>query len=285
MWEKRYGLVCCQRTDTNRRLYSDAMIERLRLLKDLTACGHRISQIACLCLDELHTLHERELPVAQEPVAPADLPSAPIECCLPRCLEALRQFDTPALTDLLEDSRLRHGQWTTLLRVVAPLVKLVGEAWLRGDLRMGHERLATSVVRDFIAIGRHPHGSDSPEIVVATPSGQAHEMGALLAAAAARGMGWCTTYLGPSVPAEEIVVCAQTREARAVALGLAHPADDPLVLEELRRIRRLLPQHTALIIGGRAAASYHRSLQAPDVKLVCDVADFASILENLTTTA
>jgi cobalamin-dependent methionine synthase I len=166
--------------------------------------------------------------------------------------------------------------------VVAPLVKQVGEAWLRGELRMAHERLATSVVRDFIAIGRHhPSGSESHEIIVATPAGQVHEMGALLAAAAARGMGWRTTYLGPSVPAEEIVVCAQIREAGAVALGLAHPADDPHVLGELRQIRRLLPQRTAMIIGGRAAASYHKALDAPDVKLVCDVADFASILENL----
>jgi DNA-binding transcriptional MerR regulator/methylmalonyl-CoA mutase cobalamin-binding subunit len=282
VWEKRYGLVCCQRTESNRRLYSDAMIERLRLLKELTNCGHRISQIACLCLDELNALHQRELPPPPEAALPADLPNAPIECCLPRCMEAVKQFDTSALTDLLEDSRLRHGQWTTLLRVVAPLVRLVGEAWLRGELRMGHERLATSVVRDFIAIGRHhPRGGESPEIVVATPSGQVHEMGALLAAAAARGMGWCTTYLGPSVPAEEIVACAQTREARAVALGLAHPADDPQVLEQLRQIRRLLPERTAMIIGGRAAASYHKSLEVANVILVCDVSDFASILENL----
>src|SRR4051812_21941778 len=67
VWEKRYGLVCCQRSDSNRRLYSDAMIERLRLLKVLTGCGHRISQIACLCLEDLRALHKQEVPAAEEP--------------------------------------------------------------------------------------------------------------------------------------------------------------------------------------------------------------------------
>src|SRR4051794_8425719 len=110
VWEKRYGLVCCQRTDSNRRLYSDAMIERLRLLKVLTGCGHRISQIACLCLEDLRALHQQEVPAEEEAPPPRDLSHATVEECLALCFEALRQMDAPKLIDLLEDARLRHGQ-------------------------------------------------------------------------------------------------------------------------------------------------------------------------------
>src|SRR3954447_20692344 len=101
VWGKRYGLVCCQRTDSNRRLYSDAMIDRLRLLKDLTSCGHRIGQIACLCLDELRTLHERELPPSQEEsVMTREISATSVEECLAICFETLRKLDAPALIDL-----------------------------------------------------------------------------------------------------------------------------------------------------------------------------------------
>ena len=55
VWERRYGLICCKRTQSNRRLYSDEEIERLRLLKVLTDCGHRISNIACLSTRRLRT--------------------------------------------------------------------------------------------------------------------------------------------------------------------------------------------------------------------------------------
>ena len=50
IWEKRYGAVEPERTDTNRRLYSEEQIERLGLLRDLTQAGHSISHVAKLPL-------------------------------------------------------------------------------------------------------------------------------------------------------------------------------------------------------------------------------------------
>ena len=284
VWEKRYGLVCCQRTDSNRRLYSDAMIERLRLLKELTACGHRISQISCLRLEELYRLHKQELPpVCDQPPALRDLSHSSMDECLSRCMEAVKQYDASALNDLLEDARLRYGQCTTLVRIVAPLVQQVGEAWCRGELRMAHEHLSTSVVRDFLALGARNYSqlTDAPEIIVSTPSGQLHEVGALLAAAAARGLGWRATYLGPSLPPEEIAACAEVRKAKAVALSTVFPGDDPCVPDELTKLRKLLPAKVAMILGGRAAFGYHGALRVPDVRLVTGLADLEAVLAEL----
>lgn len=285
VWERRYGLVCCQRTKSNRRLYSDEEIEKLRVLKTLTDCGHRISSIACLCFDELYQLYKKEHP---QPSAPGP-GSGPLlhktpEQCLTCCLEAVKRIEQPLLTELLENARNRYGHRVTLLRVVAPFVHEVGEGWRKGELRVAHEHLATAVVRDFLALGAHiyPKRPDAPELVVATPSGQAHEVGALLAAAAARDVGWRATYLGPSLPAEEIAACAAQRGARAVALSLVYPGDDPAIPEELRRLRKLLPHDTALLIGGRAAFGYHQALRVPDVRLVPDLESFEAALDELT---
>lgn len=283
VWEKRYGLVCCQRSDSNRRLYSDAMIERLRLLKELTVCGHRIGQISCLCLDDLYKLHRRELPAPLDPPPLQELCHTTADECLARCLEAVQQLEAPALTDLMEDARLRYGQRVTLLRIIAPLVHHVGEAWRKGELRVAHEHLTTSVVRDFLALGARscPVRAGAPEIVVTTPVGQIHEVGALLAAAAARDLGWRATYLGPSLPAEEIAACAQMRKARAVALSMVYPSDDPNVPVELANLRRMLPPQTIMLVGGRAAYGYHQALRVPDVRLVDGLADLEDALDNL----
>lgn len=56
MWEKRYGAVVPDRTETNRRLYRSSDVERLVLLKKLTDHGHAISRIANLDLDRLSEL-------------------------------------------------------------------------------------------------------------------------------------------------------------------------------------------------------------------------------------
>jgi DNA-binding transcriptional MerR regulator len=53
MWEKRYGAVTPERTESNRRLYRAEDVERLMLLKKLTDRGHAISTIANLGLKEL----------------------------------------------------------------------------------------------------------------------------------------------------------------------------------------------------------------------------------------
>ena len=60
VWEKRYGAVTPQRTGTNRRLYSGDEIERLTLLRLVTAAGHTISNVAQLSTPELRSLAETE---------------------------------------------------------------------------------------------------------------------------------------------------------------------------------------------------------------------------------
>ena len=41
MWERRYNAIAPMRTDTRRRLYSPADVERLRILFELTRAGRR----------------------------------------------------------------------------------------------------------------------------------------------------------------------------------------------------------------------------------------------------
>ena len=53
MWEKRYKAVTPQRSETNRRLYSQEDVARLVLMKQLTDAGHRICRIANLSLEQL----------------------------------------------------------------------------------------------------------------------------------------------------------------------------------------------------------------------------------------
>ena len=284
IWERRYGLICCKRTDSNRRLYSDEEIERLRLLKQLTDCGHRISQISCLCLKDLYSLHKKEVPAAlNTQPAPQDLTHDTAEECLHRCLDSVRILDVTAISDLLEEARLKYGQRTVLLRIIAPLVNEVGEAWRRGDMRVSHEHLATSVVRDFLALGvrNYQLRQNAPELLVTPPVGQIHEVGALLATAAARDLGWRVTYLGPSLPAEEIAACVTIRKARAVALSMVYPSDDPKVPKEITALREMLPRQTALLIGGRAAFGYYQAIRVPDVRLVTCLADIESALEGI----
>ncbi|HKL63895.1 MAG TPA: MerR family transcriptional regulator, partial [Woeseiaceae bacterium] len=53
IWERRYGAVVAERTDSGRRIYSRRDVEKLGLLKILVDRGFSIGQIANLDLEEL----------------------------------------------------------------------------------------------------------------------------------------------------------------------------------------------------------------------------------------
>lgn len=257
IWERRYGALTPTRSGTNRRLYCDEEIERLKLLKELTDRGHRIGKLAGLGTAELKRLADDE---RAEGILLGES-DAMLECqadIARAAVLAVQKYDAERLRALLHLARRRLGHRATLLHVITPLIDEVGCQWQVGQVRKGQEHLATAAIREFLfsPIPGNRSSEGAPELVVSTPGGEMHELGAMLAAASARGLGWRVTYLGPSLPPEEIAACAAARSARAVAVSVVYPEHALDIAEQLRELRRLLPANVALIVGGRAAPSY-----------------------------
>jgi DNA-binding transcriptional MerR regulator/methylmalonyl-CoA mutase cobalamin-binding subunit len=289
-WERRYGAVAPGRTETRRRFYSDADIERLLLLRRVVSTGRGISQVAGLSNPELEALIEAEpAPAAYAPPSP----SAPeeidevAEAFLNRCVAAAQRLDAREMELELDRASVLFSRTHLIERVLVPLMRRIGDLWHQGALRPIHEHMASSVVRSFLggmSGACHPELS-APHLVVTTPARQRHELGALLAAATAACEGWQVTYLGPDLPPEEIAAAARQKGARAVALSITYPPDDPVLVDDLRRLRRLLGPHTLLIAGGRACAAYSTVLQEIGARRLEDLAGLRRELHGLRTGA
>ncbi|MGZ8899476.1 MAG: MerR family transcriptional regulator, partial [Limisphaerales bacterium] len=175
-WEHRYGAVEPGRTSSKRRLYSQSDIERLRLLKELTASGHAISQIAKLPDAKLRelTLQSPSRLRSQSPATETDTAAV----WLNEALGAIQDLDAQRLESTLKNSGAALGTHGSLLRVIAPLAERVGELWRAGELSAAHEHFGSSVMRAFLQQLAKPFGGNdrSPLIVVATPAGQLHEL-------------------------------------------------------------------------------------------------------------
>ena len=68
-WEKRHAVVAPARTAAGRRLYSDADVERLRLIARATLTGRTVGQVAALPPEQLVALVRDE--AARDGTAPA----------------------------------------------------------------------------------------------------------------------------------------------------------------------------------------------------------------------
>lgn len=284
IWEQRYRAVEPSRTPTKRRLFSQADIERLSLLRDATHAGHSIGRVARLPDEDLRALTCAATGVNGHGVQAAVADGNPL---LEECLSAIRAFDTRAFEERLKQAHTTLGAQGVLQRLLAPLSQKLGELWREGAITAAHEHFATSMIRGFLANLTRPFGGSqsAPGLIVATPAGQLHELGALLVGALAANLGWQVTYLGASLPAAEIAGAARQKHARAVALSLVYPEDDADLANELRTLRELLPTDTDLLVGGRAMAAYRATLESLDAVLVEDLAKVGSALDALRTTS
>jgi DNA-binding transcriptional MerR regulator/methylmalonyl-CoA mutase cobalamin-binding subunit len=287
IWEKRYQAVSPERTDSNRRLYTDEEIDKLDLLAKLTSMGHAIGRIAKLDLAELRRLHESEAAVV--PVPPKSLSSGGGSASsetgeyVERALQATHQLDMRSLEGVFDEASVALGYSGLLERVLVPVLHRIGDEWHRGNLTTAQEHAASAFIKDYLArtVRSFSHHAGAPGLLVATPPGQLHELGAIIVANLARKSGWNVTYLGASLPAEDIAGAAIRTGARAVALSIVYPHDDPALPSDLIRLRKLLPAEIPILVGGRAAVGYAAPLREIGALLNDTLPETIETLERL----
>jgi DNA-binding transcriptional MerR regulator/methylmalonyl-CoA mutase cobalamin-binding subunit len=258
-WERRYGALEPDRTDSNRRMYGEKDIERLSLLRRVVEAGHSIGQVASLSTDRLRSLDQGEFSAATLQWTP---PVSHSDRYLAGCLKSLHQLDSRGLEEGLHRGAATLGVFGLLTSVVVPLLHVIDVGWHSGEVSISQEHMASAVLRTFLDRTRLSLSSppSAPRLLVTTPRNQHHEIGALMVAVIAALQSWNVTYLGPNLPADEIVAAARKCGASAIGLSFVFPEDDPELPGELRRLRSQLGPSIRIVAGGRATRSYEESL-------------------------
>lgn len=282
-WERRYQAVTPTRTDGGHRVYTDQDIARLKLLNQATSHGHSISQIARFSLDELKRLLQQEETQNYAPTSLTNDKQFLTEDYIEKCYAAVLAFDARALESHFENAIVELQSQAFIEDLLTPLLARIGERWKTGELRPIHEHMTSSVIRSLTYILRNnsPCPDHAPRMVVSTPIGQMHELGALLAAIMAELNGWRVTYLGANLPAEEIAAAVKFTHSKAVTISISFSSDDHIIPKEIRRLRKLIGMDVALIVGGRSAGYYEAVLDEVGVLQIESYAHFRVILDQL----
>lgn len=285
VWERRYGLIGPQRSGTNRRLYGYQDIERLRLIKMAVDEGHRVSLLAGLDLSELQAL-ANPVSGAQQPLAGfttvRDQGGDPA-ALLGKAMDAVAALDHAGLAQSLRQAAVVLPQPLLLPRLVSPLLEKIGQLWAEGAIRIIHEHMATTVIRSLLwdLLYRSPPGQGAPVMVVATPTGQWCELGALMAAVVAADCGWDVHYFGPNLPVPEVAAAVARQNAGAVALSVVFCPDQSWLIRELDQLIKSLPAEVTAFIGGRGIEGQRDRLEQMGLTCPADLSGFAGTLTRL----
>ena len=271
VWQRRYSAVQPARGPGGQRLYTDADIERLRLLRAATGAGRGIGQIAGLSTDAITQLVAED--AAARPVAPAPHDAEQSGQVVDNALAQARSLDPAQLDAGLRRAAALMGTAAFLDDVIVPLLRRVGDEWHAGTLTPAQEHLASSVAHDLVAgtMRTFPRDAAAPRVLVATPAGERHVIGALLVGASAAAAGWNVVYLGADLPAAEIAAAAVASMVRVVALSVVYVENRARTLNELRTLRTRLPERITILVGGAGAALLRKDLDKLGVRVAADL--------------
>ncbi|HLW11600.1 MAG TPA: MerR family transcriptional regulator, partial [Casimicrobiaceae bacterium] len=270
MWERRYGFPKPARDDNGERQYAASETAKLRAIKRLMDIGVRPGKIIGLALDELNALANARAPLRMEP-APAMERDV---------LAMLKIHDAIALQNTLAQWLMRQGLQRFVTETLAPLNRLVGEAWMRGELHVFEEHLYTEQVQGSLrtAINTFPRQVGHPRVLLTTLPNEQHGLGLLMVEALLVPEGVQCVSLGPQTPLDDVRRAAVAHAIDIVALSFSAAFPVRQATDSLARLRRHLPPPVALWAGGDMTRRVRKTL--PGVVLLPDLVASVAALRS-----
>ena len=250
-WERRYGAVTPMR-DGRGRMYSDADVQRIRLLHAGTTKGYAIGRIAEFATEQLERLPDTATPTPPSLTERSTLGGTRIESLI----ASIERLDSLAVETELARAAAMLPVAQLLREVVVPVLNEIGDRWHGGKAQIAHEHLLSASVRNVLGslLRLHQTASGGEALLFATPAGVPHELGTLGAAVLAASAGLRTIYLGPGMPATDILSTLRAVHLKVMVLGITDAGDTTIVDEELTRIAAGLPTTIELWLGGKGTA-------------------------------
>lgn len=259
-WENRYSAFCPHRGETGRREYYKSDIERALLLRELLKRGHKIGKVAKLTNQKLQSLFvQRDV---------EDFEAEPKSEVVSRVMELLALQKWSELKDLFKS--IPHKNTGRLIReFFLPLLKDLSSEVQSGVVSISQEHVFSSFLKEKIysalselEINRRAKGDRSKaRFVLATPEGDHHEIGLLLAHLLIRSYGCTSLYLGPHTPPRDLAETALRFDATHLLIVSTVSKKEGArndLMSFVSEVQKKMGSHSQILIAGSQAPNLSR---------------------------
>ncbi len=255
-WEERYSAFAPLRTKTGRRLYSEKDILKARSLLALTQKGIRVGDIAHLHLPALSKLLEQDV------VAEGKSEAAP---GVKKIIDHANGFNWQEVRNLIMKERESRKPIEWVLNLIVPLLIEMGRQVDSGHFTIAQEHILSAIIKEYLAFHnkRRAPLENGPRIVFATPEGDYHDLGLLIAAHIATELRANTLFLGSHMPKNELAaVCVRFQATHLLLSSTTNKKDGAKddYLSYLNFLDRNLNSKLTIWLAGRNSQNYEVSL-------------------------
>lgn len=170
IWEKRYGVVTPERTETNIRYYQDDDLKALINIALLNRNGFKISHIAQMPPEKI-----------AEHVASITAIDLPGKDQVDALSLSLIELDIYKFESIMDSNINQMGLEVAMMEVIYPFIEKLGLLWLSGAMDVSHEMyLNTMLKRKLMGeIDQLPLVKNGPTVVLFLPPGNTQELSML----------------------------------------------------------------------------------------------------------
>lgn len=242
IWEKRYNLVTPKRTETNIRYYSDEDLKKILNVSILNRNGMKISRIAQL------SAREREEHVLSNNNYIDDY-----ENYIENIILAMIDVDEDRFEHIISHLFPHMGFEKTLINIIYPFFNKIGILWLTGAINPAQEHFVSNLIRQklIVAIDGAVNKPDenSKEFLMFLPENEWHELGLLFYHYLLKANNQRVTYLGQSVPLDDVVKIANIRKPDYIMTVITAPKPEDELQSFLRELSSCFPKQTVFAGG------------------------------------
>jgi DNA-binding transcriptional MerR regulator len=243
IWEKRYGVISPQRTETNIRFYSNDDLKHLLNISFLNKHGHKISKIADLNKTQI-----------AEKVGSINIVTSGTDEYIDNLIVAMIDLDEALFEKIFNSSLIKSGFESTISNVIFPFLSRTGVMWLTGSINPAQEHFISNLIRQKLIVGIDslPKSvpKDAPKAILFLPENELHESSLLLYNYMLKSRGYHTYYFGQSVPLVDLKRVLEITKADVVICVITADVKAKLFAELIAEMEKL-PKKTKVLLSGR----------------------------------
>ncbi len=242
IWEKRYGVVVPERTNTNIRLYSDEDLKKLLNISILNKHGLKISHLSRLSQDDLK---EKVIHISRETT------NTGIQ--IENLIISMLDLDEWKFDKILSDSIIKIGFEETLVSLMHPFFEKIGLLWQTGSINPAQEHFVSNLMRQKLIVaidGQAPVQRDNQvNFILFLHENELHELGLLFYSYLLKKHGIKVIYLGQAVPFQDLKKIINIQKADYFLTSFTTGITEKDLKSYLIRMSDTFPEQTIYYTG------------------------------------
>ena len=270
IWEKRYGILEPERTDTQIRTYNDRDLTHLLNISMLNKSGYKISKIAGLSNEEIAELVW-------------NLKYNDVENADEKLVLALVELDEKLFNDTLNHLIALHGLEKAFSDIIIPFLERIGVMWIVGTINPAQEHFISNLIRQKVIgeIDKLPIPQQSSEkIMLFLPEHEWHELGLLFYQYTLRKNHVNTIYLGQSLPYDSLILAVEKVQPTAILTSWLTAVDEKFMVTFFNNLLKDTDKEVAIYVGG-AQVHIHETKLPKGLKKVKSYTDLVKMFSSL----